>query len=173
MGSGDRRDRGLRSLTLVQRSCQCVDAAAVCVRGQGVLRGHGWDVVGWGRLGGWTWHHIWYTTHTEEIHRVKEVVSMRSRVDKVVFLHKCDHNYCTFCSHFLQQFCFAAIVHTRTQAIFFHQSIFVPLFPVNHLFINEFCEEIKQWIYSWFNVLDTGFENALRCFSSILSQMLL
>lgn len=34
------------SLTLVQRSCQCVDAAAVCVRGQGLLRGHGRNVVG-------------------------------------------------------------------------------------------------------------------------------
>lgn len=34
------------SLTLVQRSCQCVDAAAVRIRGQRVLRGHGRDVVG-------------------------------------------------------------------------------------------------------------------------------
>lgn len=37
---------GLCSLTLVQGSCQCVDAAAVCVRGQRVLCGHGRDVVG-------------------------------------------------------------------------------------------------------------------------------
>lgn len=34
------------SLTLVQRSRQRVDAAAVRVRRQGVLRGHGRDVVG-------------------------------------------------------------------------------------------------------------------------------
>lgn len=53
----------LCSVILVQRSCQCVDAAAVCVWGQGLLCGHGWDIVGWRGLGGRTWHHIWHITH--------------------------------------------------------------------------------------------------------------
>lgn len=57
-------DRSRCLLTLVQRSRQCVNAAAVCVGGQGLLRGHGRDVVGRRRLGGRARHHVWYKRHT-------------------------------------------------------------------------------------------------------------
>lgn len=57
--------QGLRSLTLVQRSRQCVYAAAVCVRGQRLLSGHGRNVIGRRGLRGGTRHHIWQ----REIHK--------------------------------------------------------------------------------------------------------
>lgn len=116
---------GLRSLTLVQRSRQCVYAAAVCVRGQRLLRGHGRNVVGRRGLRGRTGHNIWHGR--EERFTWQSSVGVRVQLWPEAWRKKKKRQRIT------------EMAAAPTWTVFFHQSVLVPFLPVDHFLINKLC----------------------------------